>query len=337
MSLPAGRYIDLHFLRNAMSGLTDEEDEKTMNDLINLALERNIVLGDTQGFNGKNDGQFKPVIDLPGGLKSEIIGYMQIIASANNNVSRITGINANLTGQKTEELIGLQEISIDSSINALTYCSEAIGEQDKKMFSMWTNVIKQAVEEGSKPKEAIKAIVGSKKVAVIDGLNDVGLHEMGVMVRVLSRRQEREFFFNQLSRMVQKGQLTAADEFMVLHIDNPKDQYAFLAVKEQKARKDEAIRQQQLFAQEQQLKVQDGQNIVAGKQAEGQMNIQEAYAKGEVQARVLQLAADLGLRASQVEAMVKSNLQRERGAEQKDKLLSGIREKSNVEQQESLI
>ena len=60
-------------------------------------------------------------------------------------------------------------------------------------------------------------------------------------------------------------------------------------------------------------------------------------AKAEGQSRVLQLAAELGIRASQIEGLIKSNLQRSRGAEQKDKTLSSLREKYNLENQESLI
>lgn len=58
------------------------------------------MMGDTEGFEGKNDGQFKPVFDLPGGLKSEVGGYLNIIFAANENISRITGINQQLTGQR---------------------------------------------------------------------------------------------------------------------------------------------------------------------------------------------------------------------------------------------
>jgi len=337
MSLPAGRYIDLRFLRGAMTGLTDSPDEGTMDELIHLALERNIVMGDTEGFDGKNDGQFKPVLDLPGGLRSEIVGYLNIIASANANISRITGINQNLTGQKTEELNGLQQFAIESSINALSYCADGIAAQDQKLFSSWANIIKQAVEGGGKPKEAIMAIIGSRKVSVIDGLDDVRLHDIGVTVKVARRQRENEYFLSQLNRLVQKGALSAADEFMVTNIDNPKDQYAFLAVKEQKFLKRQAQERQEMFAQQQQLTQQQGQNIVAGKQAEGQADIQTVYAKGTVQQKILELAASLGIQASQLDAIVKRNLQNDRNFAQKQKNIDTLREKANLEQQESLI
>jgi hypothetical protein len=337
MSLPAGRYIDLRYLRGALTALTDEADSNTMNELLQLALERNIMIGDTSGFDGKNDGQFKPVIELQGGLKSEIIGYMNIIAAANQEISRITGINQNLTGQRTEELIGLQQISIDSSINAIDYCKEALQAQDQKVFNHWANIIKYAVEQGGATKEAIRAIIGSRKASVIDGLDEIELHDLGVMVKVSPRREEQQFFLSQLGRLAQKGVLTAADEFMVTNIDNPKDKYAFLAVKEQKFLKRQDMIRQEGFAQQQQIMQQQGQNMLQKQQAVTQGELAVVGAKAEGQSRILQLAAELGIRASQIEGLIKSNLQRSRGAEQKDKTLSSLREKYNLENQESLI
>jgi len=338
MALPSGKYIDMRFLRTALSGLTDDSDGETMNELIALALTRNQIIGDTTGFDGKNDGQFKPVIDIAGGLKNEeIVGYMNVIANANQEVSRITGINANITGQRTEELIGLQQISIESSINAIDYCKEALQAQDQKIFSLWANFIKQAVEQGGKTKEAIKSLIGARKVSVIDGFDEVKLHDLGVIVKVTPRKQEEQFFLNQLNRLTQRGVLTAADEFMVMHIDNPKDKYAFLAVKEQKAIKRAQEQQQEQFGQQQQLMQQQGQNVLAKQQAETQGEIAVVGAKAEGQSKILQLAAELGIRASQIEGLIKQNIQRARGAEQKDKNISTLREKYNLEQQKSFV
>ena len=339
-SLPAGRYIDLKFLRGAVGGLTQTPGLNTIDDLVRAAMEDNVLVGDTtEGFDGKNDGQLKPVIDLPGGLKTEVIGYLNVIASANQAISRITGINEQLTGQSAnpEGLIGLQKLLINSSLNALYYCNEAMSEQDQKMFTTWANIIKQGIEEGGKTKEAIIDMIGSRKANVIDGLNDVRLHDIGVKVRVGQREEERALFENQRSRLAQKGVLSAADEFMVNNIRNPKDQYAYLATKEQKWKKEEQIKQQQQYEQQQQLVAQSGENAVAAKKAESEGDIQTTYAKGDVQQKVIQLAAELGIRSQQIDAIVKSNLQRERNKSQADKNIATLQEKANLEQQEALV
>ena len=88
----------------------DENNQWTIDDLINLALEKNIMIGDTEGCDAKLDGQMKPFIDIPGCLKSEINGYITTIREAEQNISKITGINDQLTGQgvNSDGLLGLQ-------------------------------------------------------------------------------------------------------------------------------------------------------------------------------------------------------------------------------------
>ena len=337
-SLPGGRYIDLRFLRSALDGLKDDTNQWSMEKLLNLALEQNVVLGDTEGFDGKNDGQFKAVMDLPGGLKSEIIGYMNIIAAANINISRITGVNQQLTGASANEdgLVGLQKLLINASINALHYINEGIEFQYKNLFTIWANIIQQAIEEGGKTKEALVKVIGSRKVNVIDGLDDAPLHEVGIFVKIKQREEERQLFRNKVTMLEQQGVLSAADEFMVNNIQNPKDQWAFIAVKEQqyKKRQDE-IRQEQ-YANAQQIVAKQGENQVAAQEAETAGNIKEIYAKGHTEAMITQLAGQLGMSELQMEGLMKKNLQTDRNRAQTQKNIDTLTAKSNLSQQEAI-
>lgn len=337
-SLPGGRYIDLRFLRGAIDGLKDDPGQWTMEKILNLALEQNVVLGDTEGFDGKNDGQFKAVMDLPGGLKTEIIGYMNIIAAANINISRITGVNQQLTGASANEdgLVGLQKLLINASINALHYINEGIEFQYKNLFTIWANIIQEAISEGGKQKEAIINVIGSRKVNVIDGLDDAPLHEIGIFVKIKQREEERQLFRNKVTMLEQMGVLSAADEFMVNNISNPKDQWAFIAVKEQqyKKRQDE-IRQEQ-YANAQQIVAKQGENQVIVQEAETAGDIKKIFAKGQVDAQVTNLAAQLGMSEIQLQGLLKKDLQTDRNRAQKDKNLSTLKEKSNLKQQEAI-
>ncbi len=313
-SLPPGRYIDLHFMRNALTGLKEEASEHTLDTLILQAMEQNNIIGDTEGFDGKNDGQFKPVIDLPGGLKQELIGYMNIIAAANNNISRITGINQQLTGESAnpEGLVGMQKLLINSSLNSLYYCSEAMTQQYQKLFSIWASVIQTAIEEGGEAKEAIVRLIGAKKANVIDGLDDIGLHQIGVFIKVSQREEERARFEKKKEELEYKGVLSSADVFLLDSIDNPRDKYAVLAVKEviwQK--KQDQIRQENIQAQQAMMK-QQGQNTLAAQAAETAGNIKEIYAKGDVQSKIVQLAAQLNMSAVQLDGIIKNSLQQTR-------------------------
>lgn len=337
-SKPSGVYIDLKYLRGALEGLKDEADTWNMNRLLTLAIEQNVVLGDTEGFDGKNEGQFKAVQDLPGGLRAEIVGYMNIIAAANINISRITGVNQQLTGASANEegLVGLQKLLINASINALHYVNEAIEFQYQNLFSIWGNVIQQAVEGGGKPKEAIISVIGAKKVSIIDGLDDIGLHDIGIFVKIKQREEERFAFRNELNRQKQIGVISAADEFMIDSIPNPKDKWALMAVREQQFRKRMDIQRQEQFAQAQELTAQQGENMVAAQNAETEGNLKEVYAKGEVNAQITTLAAQLGMNAAQLDGLLKKDLQKDRNRAQTDKNIQTLTTKSNLQQQEAL-
>ena len=339
MSLPPGQVIDLRFMRNVLSGLKDEVNDYTMDKLISLAMEQNKVLIDTEGFDGKNDGQFKPFVQLPGGLRDELIGYMNVIVSANNNISRITGINQQLTGESAnpEGLVGMQKLLINSSLNSLYYCSEAMTQQYQKLFSIWASAIQVAVEGGGAPKEAIIRMIGNKKANIIDGLDDISLHQIGVFIKVSQREEERARYEMRKQRLENEKVLSSADVFMLDSIDNPRDQYAVLAVKEVRFNKQQAQIRAENFNQQQMIMDKQGENTLAAKQAESEAKIKEVYAKGDVEARITQLAKSLDMTALEMDGLIKRALVKERNQGGIAKNVATVNAKSNATQQEAMI
>lgn len=338
MSKPDGGYFDIKYLRGALDSLKEETNDWSMERLLNLVWEQNIMLGDTSDFDGSNEGQFKPFIPMDGGLKASIIGYMNIIAAANINISRITGVNQQLTGASANEegLVGLQKLLINASINALHYCNEAIKHQYQNLFSIWGNIIQQAIEGGGEPKKAIQNIIGAKKVSIIDGLDDAPLHDIGIFIKIDQREEERFAFRNELNRQKQIGVISAADEFLIDSIQNPKDKWAVMAVKEQQWRKrQDAIRQEQIAAQQDMIAKQ-GENAVAVQNAETEGNLKEVYAKGDVNAKITTLAAQLGMNEIQLQGLLKKDEQTQRNKAQTDKNIQTLTAKSNLQQQETI-
>lgn len=336
-SLPAGKYIDLRFLRSALQGLKDEQGWSQQK-LIDLAFEQNIVIGDTEGFDGKNDGQMKPLIEIAGGLKTEITGYITTIINADRNISNLTGINEQLTGQSPnpDMLVGLQKLLINQGINSLHYAYNAIESQYQCLFNLWANMLQGAIEKGGKVKEAIIDFIGIQDTELLDGLNESPLHNLTIKVLVTQREVERQNYVNQLTWLKEKGVISTVDEYLLSGIENPKERFAYLAVKEKRfVKKQDEIREQQ-FAQQQALMQQQGANMVQSQEAETEGKIKQIYAKGDVEAKIKQLSDQLGLTKSQTEYLQKLALQRDRNIAQKDKGLSAIREKANVKQQEAL-
>lgn len=339
-SAPSGKYIDLRFIRGALSSLNEEGSPHTINDLIRLAIEENQFIGDTEEFDGKTDGQYKPVERIAGGLDiRELQGYMQVIADASAKISMITGINDQLAGTSSnpEGLVGMQKLMINASLNALYYVNEAVSEQYQSCFNVWKSGVKAAVEEGGKAKEMIASMVGKKKASLIDGIDESKAHDIGVKITISQREEERARFEQGLAEAKQKGIISAADEHMLRGLRNPKDQFALLAVKEKQALKRKQQEQQALFQQQQQLLQQQGQNQQQAVQIAGDKKIEQIYAKADAESKILTLSNQLGLSDKQTEAMLRRMLQQDRTQGQIDKAIKVLETKSTLDQQKAMI
>lgn len=334
-ALPPGRKIDLRFVRNVIEGLKEEDNQFTMDELLRLIFEENIVITDTQGFDGKNDGQFSAVDDLPGGIRTELGGFITVIENAKRNIGQFMGINDQVTGQgvNPEGLVGIQKLLVNASINSISYVNDAMQDQIQKIFNNWSFIIKDAVEAGGKPKAAIVNLIGSQKTNIIDGIEDFPSHQMSVQISMTQREEERAKFEQDLQILKQNGVIDIIDQYMIDEVSNPKDKMALLAVKVKQFRKRQDLKRQQDFAQQQQLMQQQGQNGVAAKQAEAEGEKNLAYAKGEVTARITQLAKQLDMNEAQVEGVIKRQLQTERNDAQLQKTLQTIETKANLQNQ----
>jgi hypothetical protein len=335
-SLPPGKYIDLRFLREALNGLVDDSSKWTLDDLLSLVFEHNYMIGDTQDFDGKNDGQLKPFMEIPGGLKDEARGYINIILNAGYNIASITGINEQLTGQSAEELVGLQQLRINSSLNAIDYCNQAIKNIFEGIYNSWASLIQNAIEDGGATRDAIVDMIGAEDTSLLDALNEAPLHTLTISVDAGNRLLEQQAYETQKNFLKEKGILTTVDEYLLNAIDNPKEKFQKLYfIEERWRREQERIRAEQIAAA-QGIEQQRGQNQLAVKQQEGQQRVQEVYAKGDVQAKLMGLGNQLGLSQKQMDGLIKRALQRERNEGQTQKKIRELRERFNLEKQEAL-
>lgn len=337
-SKPAGSYIDLRFMRGAISGLKNSANKWTMDELVTNFFENNNFIADTEGFEGKNDGQLKPWMDIPGGLKSEVAGYIQTILAADQNIAGFTGINPQLTGQSAnpEGLVGLQKLLINSSINALHYVNIAMKSQYIPLFNIWASEIKTAIEAGGKTKAGMVAYIGQNDADIIDGLDDVPIHNLTLKVEIGQREEERLEYEQQKLLLKQKGVLTTADEYILSGIKNTKDRIRLLAIKENKWNKDqEKIRMEQ-FANTQLLMRQQGENMMQTKAAENQGKIEQIYAKGDVESKILTLGNQLGMTQKQIDALIERSLTNNRNEGQMNKGLRLLQEKKQLENQDPI-
>lgn len=330
----SGVYIDLKYLRGAMQGLRGN-DKYNINKLIDMALKDNDFIGDSEGFDGKNEGQFMPIKEVIGGLRNDLVGYMQVIQDAENKISKFTGINDQLSGQAAnpEGLVGMQKLLINGSVNSIGYVNRAIENHCVNLFNSWYIYIKDAVEAGGKRKQAIQNLIGSKKVNLIDAIGELPMHQMGLTVTVSQREEERQEYRNEVARLKQLGVINTIDDYMLSAIKNPKDKMALLAVKTKQFERKSAQKQQDAYQQQQVLMQQQGQNAQAQQQAKTQGKKEEIYAQGDVSAQIYRLAAQIGLSDKQVDAALQKSLQSDRGQDQLNKNLRTLEAKSQLENQ----
>lgn len=330
----SGVYIDLKYLRGGLSGL--EDTQYTMDELIRLALQENDIIGDTQNFDGQNEGQFKPFQTIPGGLiMSEITGYAQVILDATQKIGQFTGINEQLTGQAAnpEGLIGMQKLLINGSTNAISYINRAIENHCTNLFNTWYSYVKDAIKRGGKTKDAIVRLIGYKKVNILEALDDLPLHQMGIHVLVSQREEEKQEYRDELARLKQMQVVNTIDDYILSGIKNPKDKMALLAVKVKQFERKMLKQRQDQNEQQQVLAQQEGQNQQQAIQTKTDGDKQKIYAQGDVSSKILQLAAQLGLNEKQIDGMIQKSLQQDRGQSQLDKNIKTLETKSQLENQ----
>lgn len=332
-----GVVIDIKGLRGAMDSLKNENTDYTFQTLIDYALERNIMIIDTQDFDGKNDGQLKPMTPIEGGLKN-VIQYLNVINYADQKINQFIGTNDSLTGisSNPDALIGVEKLRIDASVNSMYYITQAIQTQYQNLFNLWGNCIQQAVKDGGAVKKAMINYLGIDDYELLKGLDETPLHELTIKVDFQQRVEEELNYQTQIAIMKQREALSAMEEYLLRGIRNPKQRFAKLAAIENKwNREQERIRQEQNEQQQVLVKAKtDG--LIAEAQAQTQGKIQQIYAQGEVDAKIKTLASQLGLTEKQVDILGRKMLQQDRAQTQKEKLMDSIERKAQLKNQEPL-
>jgi hypothetical protein len=335
-SKPSGSYIDLKFMKGTIDSLTDENNDKTINDLVTLFAEQNDIIGDTTGFDGKNDMNIRPYEKIVGGLNpTEVGGYLQIIQAAKQNIADFTGINQQLTGQSPDPnaLVGYQKLQINASLNAIYYVNQALEHQYQRVMNQWAYMFQAAVKAGGKPKEAIITMIGSRKADIINRLNEVPLHTMGIVISLSTREEERQDYNQKVYQLRAQGVLNAADEYMLKYIPNLKDRFALMAIREKQFMKRQDQIRQEGFANQQQSIAAQGQNLVAQENAATDGKIKQAYAKGDIESKLIPLRQQLSNQSKQVDGLIQKALQQDRTQGQIQKNIQTLQTKADLENQ----
>lgn len=168
-------------------------------------------------------------------------------------------------------------------------------------------------------------------------MQDVPLHQIGIIISLGQREEERAAFKLEVARMRSEGKINAAGEYYILNTPDPKDAMLLAAMFEKKYdKRQDMIRQQNNEAQ-QKIVEQQGQNVMANTQQQTQGKAALIQEQAKAEAQLMQLGAQLGLNAAQVDGMIKRAIQNDRLQGATDKSLKTVYAKQNAEQQQPLV
>lgn len=313
MSLPSGQSIDLSGLIDFIEAQTDEDDKYAFEEVLMMALTQNRHLWTSKGFEGKMNGQYKPVQEVVGGVRYEAIrGYYDVIERAKAAISNYTSITPQMTGQKVEELNGLQQMALEASVNGIAHIADSVRIQYEKVYHLVAYYIKKGVESGGKVKEAIKNLIGQNKVDLIDKMDELTLHDAAVSVRLGRNELEQRLFVQNVMQLKAEGIIDELQEVFIMQVADPYDAALLMATQREifnkkKEESEEKNRQVMLT-----MKEQEGKNMADNTQLAGNIKAQQIQLEGMIEMKLLELAASLNLTQAQQDGIIRRQLQRDR-------------------------
>lgn len=324
MAKPKGVYIDIKYLRHAAETLAAEIDI-SIDDLINLFTVKNVMLGDTEAMDGATEGNFPPFREIAGGIGAEITEYLSIIQDANRRIAQLTGFNDALTGQtpNPDQLVGIQKLLLQSSLNSLHYAQKAIKKQVENLVEAWAPMIQFICRKENKQTEARKAlenIIGSYKVDIINDMDDLSTSQFGLKIEDAPDEQAQSELKQLLFSLLQGQRIELSDYFLIRRVLNYKDAEQLLVLKErQKAQEQRAIESERNNAIRDAAGMKEqgaGQRL--GMQIQG--NLQEMQMKTQAQERIENMRGKLQIYIKQIEDNLETKKKAMQGQQAKEKL-----------------
>lgn len=339
-AVPNGKVIDVKYIRNMAQNMLGDGDPKDLKaiemDLINKAIEDNIHLIDTEGFDGQQDASRKAVEEVKGGLTNEINGYYNIIVNAENFINKITGINNDISGTNNDSnmLNFARKSNIIQGVNSLKHIQKSRLRQTEKMFNFIIYYLRLAIEKGGAEKKMLEALIGIDDTNLIDKLDTIVEHETNVSITLGVRDDERQDNYNTQVMLEQKGLITAYDKMVIKNISNPKKRALALAILEDKAMQKIADRQEAANQQQQQFEQQKGQNLLAAQNAKGETQKNNIYTEGEVKSKLTELQAMFNMSALEKEAFNKRIINRDKANANLEKIDKTMQHKEEIKDKE---
>lgn len=338
-ALGPGFWLDVKGVRDFVASQSDTPDKMSYEDAMTKMIETNHVLIDSSGFEGRMNGQYVPFREIPGGLKDEVLGYAKVLDMCDANIAAYMGVNDQLAGQaiSQDSLVGLQKIMLNQSLNGLNYVQKAIKSNYQYVFNAWVSAIQRIIEEKGSEYKAIVNLIGTAKADVIDAMDAIPIHQIGLVVDMGSTVEQKEYFKMGVQQAKQKGIISSMEERYILGIEDYQEASMVLGVLEHKFKKEQQAAQQRQLDGMLQQKQQEGQNILQNTQMASQLRMQENEAAAQQQAMILQLSEKLKLSSDYQRHLLKKQLQDGRINQTAQNRTDQMVKKQELERQQSLV
>jgi hypothetical protein len=325
-----------------MLELDSDSAKNKAQELLDMAIEHNIMIGSSKGMDDTNTGQFVPVRDIMGGLKDDINGFLMVMQQASANISRFTGINDELTGLNNNAKLpnGARRINIAQGVNAINYAFRAKKSNYSAVFNVMSWYVKDAIEKGGIQKKALEDFLGKERSNSIDYFGSIKGHTFFMDVNLGMNQQQRQDLDESIQRLEEKQILSRLDRFIIDNTKNMKEASLMLVAIEDKKNKEIAAQQQAQMQNMQQIQGMKSQTLLNVEQVKSKGKQEQLMTQAELTAKLMQLGHELGASDKQIEAWIKNQLQDRRlasGMQKTDRQLQGKREMFDLEQQQPLV
>lgn len=310
---PPGKQIDIKQIMNAVdSFLTSDSDDNTRQTeflrLLGLAVQENIVITNSEGFDGANEGQFKAVTPIQGGLDmATISACYDIIKQSEMDISRWTGINDDIAGvnDNPNNPVFARKSNLIQGLTSMNHIQNGIVSVFKRGLNTVFYCIKDAIEKDGVERRAIENIIGVERTEIIDNLDGIKEHTFYLQVNLGNLDAERQNNMNTLMIMEQKGLITALHKLIFSQEKNPKKQAMLLSIIEAKAEaKQDQIRQEQMQNQ-QAIQQSKNEAQLGAHQIIADGRIANTQTKGQVDSQLMEQLSQLKLTEKEKEALLK--------------------------------
>lgn len=333
---PSGKSIDWGAIENFLDSVKDADLGLTASEVLDMAIERNLVLYTTENFESQKAANYNPVRDIQGGTKDSLNGYFIVIQNAKTNIKAHFGLNDAIMGQNNnpDTLIGWEKIRINMATNAQSHVANAITSQYQNMFFVMSAYVKECIEMGGAVREAIENLIGSNKTDLIDRMSDdISKHNPIPKIDLGLRVEERELFKSELIKLRQAGVINAAEEFFIFKMTNTKDAVLLLSIKEEKFKREQREAQERLNQIQIQREQEVGKNMQMQTQLQAQADQQKLQIKAQADANIKTLLAQLTKDTAAQEALMKRITQKERIADSRDAKIAQMKVKKELDNQ----